>query len=125
MFGESHRTLETTEPRDSLSSVETAGGPAYALYFSYVHSWLQIRDEPNVLLLHYADAVRDRPQLVKTLAAFYDVPLDASADESRREFRFGLLPEWVETGVGREDDRWSAGTPHDTREYDRSSKSGT
>lgn len=35
------------------------GGMFYDLYFSYVHKWWKVRNEKNVLLLHYSDAKKD------------------------------------------------------------------
>jgi hypothetical protein len=45
------------------------------LYFDYVKDWWPYRNEPNVLLLHYADAKKDLAGLVTKLAAFYGVDL--------------------------------------------------
>lgn len=51
------------------------GGNIYSLYFPYVKAWWALKDEPNVLLMHYSDAVKDHGTLIATLAAFYGVSL--------------------------------------------------
>jgi hypothetical protein len=48
------------------------------LYFPYVKEWWAYRNEPNVLLLHYADAKKDLAGLVTKLAGFYEVDLTDS-----------------------------------------------
>jgi hypothetical protein len=58
------------------------GGTLYALYFSYVKEWWPLRNEPNVLLLHYADAKKDLKGTVSKLASFYDVDLSATELDS-------------------------------------------
>lgn len=54
------------------------GGTLAHLYFSYVKSWWPLRNEPNVLLMHYADAIKDLKGTVKKMANFYDVKLSKS-----------------------------------------------
>lgn len=51
------------------------GGNIYSLYFEYVKSWWPLRNEPNVFLYHYKDAVKDLDGLVTKLAKFLDVSL--------------------------------------------------
>mmetsp|Transcript_14808 Transcript_14808/g.34736 ORF Transcript_14808/g.34736 Transcript_14808/m.34736 type:complete len:399 (+) Transcript_14808:83-1279(+) len=51
------------------------GGNLYQAHFPYVREWWQFRNEPNVLLLHYADAKKDLLGTVKKMAAFLDVSL--------------------------------------------------
>ncbi|CAM9286277.1 unnamed protein product [Ectocarpus fasciculatus] len=53
------------------------GGMLYGLYFDYVKKWWPMRNEPNVLLLHYADASKDLRGTVLKLAEFYEVDLTA------------------------------------------------
>ena len=45
------------------------------VYFEYAKRWWQMKEEPNVLLLHYADAKRDLKGTVKKLAKFVEVDL--------------------------------------------------
>ena len=49
------------------------------LWFQYVTAWWSMKEEPIVLLLHYADARKDFPGTVKKLAKFMEV--DLTSDE--------------------------------------------
>jgi len=51
------------------------GGTLDILYFGYVKEWWPWRHEPNVLLLHYADAKKDLGAVVSKLAKFTGVHL--------------------------------------------------
>lgn len=51
------------------------GGLLYGLWFDYVSEWWPVRNEANVLLLHYSDAVKDTGALVTKLASFVGVTL--------------------------------------------------
>ena len=51
------------------------GGVFYEAGFLYVNSWWKVKDEDNVLLLHYSDAMADLPGTVSKLAEFYGVDL--------------------------------------------------
>lgn len=51
------------------------GGNFEGAYFPYVKNWWRVKDEPNVLLLHYADAKKDLKGTVQQLAKFLDVNL--------------------------------------------------
>ena len=57
------------------------GGLLSSLYFDYVNEWWPVRNEPNVLLLHYADAVKDLSGTVLKLAEFVGVKLSESEHE--------------------------------------------
>lgn len=46
-----------------------------AWHFEYINEWWEYRNEPNVLMLHYADAKKDLPGTVSKLADFYGVNL--------------------------------------------------
>ena len=57
------------------------GGNCYGLYFPYVHAWWALKEAPNVLLMHYTDAVKGGAKTIKQLADFYGVKLNkAEAD---------------------------------------------
>jgi hypothetical protein len=43
--------------------------------FRYIKGWWSHRHDPNVLLLHYGDAIKDLADTVSKLATFLDVPL--------------------------------------------------
>jgi len=51
------------------------GGPLNQFTAPYTKGWWAAKQLPNVLLLHYADAVKDLPGLVLTMASFFGVPL--------------------------------------------------
>jgi len=51
------------------------GGLLGHLYFKYVKEWWSLRDEPNVLLLHYTDVKKDLSSTVKKVAEFVGVEL--------------------------------------------------
>jgi hypothetical protein len=51
------------------------GGTLEHLYFGYVKEWWPFRHDPNVLLLHYADASKDLASTVSKIAKFLDVEL--------------------------------------------------
>ena len=48
------------------------GHPRWA-YWENIASWWQVRHEPNVLLLHYADLVNDKPNQIGRIARFLGV----------------------------------------------------
>lgn len=62
------------------------GGTLEHLYFGYVKDWWPFRHDPNVLLLHYADAKKDLAATVSKIAKFVDVELTAAehAEVTRR-----------------------------------------
>ncbi len=45
-------------------------------FWENIRSWWEIRDLPNVLLLHYADLKADMPGHIRRIAAFLDIPVD-------------------------------------------------
>lgn len=45
-------------------------------FWENVRSWWEIRDQPNVLLVHFADLKRDMPGQMRRIAAFLDLALD-------------------------------------------------
>ncbi|QLQ31730.1 MAG: sulfotransferase domain-containing protein [Candidatus Thiothrix singaporensis] len=47
-------------------------------FWGNVASWWQIRHQPNVLLLHYADLTRNKPQEAERIAHFLGCEWDAS-----------------------------------------------
>mmetsp|Transcript_9976 Transcript_9976/g.29538 ORF Transcript_9976/g.29538 Transcript_9976/m.29538 type:complete len:392 (-) Transcript_9976:308-1483(-) len=54
------------------------GGLLDHLYFGYVKDWWPLRNEPNVLFLHYNDAKRDLTGTVRKMAKFMEVELSRS-----------------------------------------------
>ena len=61
--------------RASRISYSILGGTLYDLYFGYMKRWWPYRNDPNVLLLHYADAKKDLNSTVSKLAQFVGVEL--------------------------------------------------
>lgn len=51
------------------------GGAFYDAGLPYVNSWWNVKDEENVLFLHYSDAKADLPGTVSKMAKFYGVEL--------------------------------------------------
>ncbi len=45
------------------------------IHFDYVNDWWRVKDEKNVMLLHYSDAKKDLRSTVGQLAKFYEVQL--------------------------------------------------
>lgn len=66
---------------DSLDAVvkdHLPGNPLVGLYIEYTKAWWEFRHEPNVLLLHYTDNVKDIDGMVTKLADFLGVKLSRS-----------------------------------------------
>ena len=57
-----------------LDWLERDGHPFWS-FWENVGSWWEIRNLPNVLLLHFADLKRDLPGAVRKVAAFLNIPL--------------------------------------------------
>ena len=60
-----------------LDWMEKDGHPFWP-FWENVRSWWEIRDLPNMLLLHFADLKADMPGEIRRIAAFLDVPIDES-----------------------------------------------
>jgi aryl sulfotransferase len=45
-------------------------------FWENVRTWWEIRDLPNVLLVHYANLKQDMPAEIRRIAAFLDIPID-------------------------------------------------
>ncbi len=60
---------------EAALSAMLPGGAFAPLVFDYLLGWWAFRGRPNVLLLHYDEAVRDLPAVVARVAAFLGVPL--------------------------------------------------
>jgi len=61
--------------REEIMRDVLPGGRLYPLYFPYVRAWWGYKDEPNVLLMHYSDMVKDTGLLVARLSRFLNVEL--------------------------------------------------
>jgi aryl sulfotransferase len=56
---------------------ERDGFPFWSIWEN-VRSWWQIRDLPNVQLIHFAELKRDLPGSIRKIAAFLDIPVSES-----------------------------------------------
>jgi len=45
-------------------------------FWSHIRSWWEIRNLPNVLLMHFADMKRDLPTAIRRIADFLDIEVD-------------------------------------------------
>lgn len=51
-------------------------GAGQVPYWPWVQGWWDVRELPNVLLVHYADLIADMAREVRRIAGFIDTPLD-------------------------------------------------
>jgi aryl sulfotransferase len=58
-----------------LDWLEKDGHPFWP-FWENVRGWWEIRDLPNLLLLHYAELKADLPGQIRRIAAFLDIPVD-------------------------------------------------
>ncbi|WP_051056213.1 sulfotransferase domain-containing protein [Cylindrospermum stagnale] len=56
-------------------------GKPYWDFFEFINSWWQVRNLPNVLLVHYADLIQNKPNWVEKIAKFLDIKVDAECQE--------------------------------------------
>jgi aryl sulfotransferase len=47
-------------------------------YWEHIRSWWNIKELPNVMLLHFAKLKADMPAEIRRIAAFLDIPIDES-----------------------------------------------
>jgi aryl sulfotransferase len=45
-------------------------------YWTHILSWWEIKDLPNVMLLHFSDLKRDMPGEIRRIATFLDIAID-------------------------------------------------
>ncbi len=48
-------------------------------FWENIRSWWEIRDLPNVMLLHFNDLKADMPGTIRKIASFLDIPVDEAA----------------------------------------------
>jgi aryl sulfotransferase len=51
-------------------------------YWEHIYSWWEIRNLPNVKLLHFSNLKRDMPGEIRRIAAFLDIPIDETKWEA-------------------------------------------
>ncbi len=64
-----------------LDWAERDGHPFWP-FWEHVRSWWEIRDLPNVLLVHFANLKRDMPGEMRRIAGFLDIAIDDSRWEA-------------------------------------------
>ncbi len=69
-------------PTDSLRDyflefMERDGHPFWP-YWENIRSWWEIRDLPNLMLVHFADLKADMPAEIRRIAKFLEIPIDES-----------------------------------------------
>jgi aryl sulfotransferase len=57
--------------------MDNDGHPFWPFWDS-IRSWWQIRELPNILLVHFNDLKRDMPGQMRRIAGFLDIPIDES-----------------------------------------------
>lgn len=57
------------------------GGIWFDQFFPYVNSWWKVKDDDNVLFLHYSDAKNDLPGTVSKMAKFFGIDLTEKEHE--------------------------------------------
>jgi len=55
--------------------MELDGHPFWP-FWENIRSWWEIRNLPNVLLIHFADLKQDMPGQIRRIAGFLDIPID-------------------------------------------------
>ena len=50
-------------------------------YWEHIRSWWNIKELPNVMLLHFADLKRDMPAEIRKIGAFLDIAIDETTME--------------------------------------------
>lgn len=50
-------------------------------YWRNIASWWQVRELPNVLLVHYSELIKDKPKAASRIAGFLGLPWDSAIEE--------------------------------------------
>jgi aryl sulfotransferase len=61
--------------------LENDGHPFWS-FWENARSWWDIRDLPNVMMLHFSDLKADMPGEIERIAAFLDIPIDPANREA-------------------------------------------
>ena len=88
------------------------GGMMADMYWKYVKQWWPMRDEPNVLLLHYSDVKRDLAGAVSRIASWLGVELTEVGESYYNEYIAAVVShlEQVPGLVSESDEKDSSGT---------------
>ena len=65
--------------------LEQDGFPFWA-FWENVRSWWEVRNLPNVLLMHYTDLKRDMPNGIRKIAQFLEIPINEDRWDTVLEF---------------------------------------
>ena len=68
----------TTDVRQYWRDWLARDGHPFWPFWENVRTWWQIRDLPNVKLIHFADLARDLPGEIRRIAEFLSIPIDES-----------------------------------------------
>jgi aryl sulfotransferase len=66
-------------PREYFLTWLERDGYPFSSFWENVRSWWEIRDLPNLLLVHFEELKADMPATIRRMAAFLDVPIDDAA----------------------------------------------
>ncbi|MEM8959354.1 MAG: sulfotransferase domain-containing protein [Pseudomonadota bacterium] len=88
---------------------EVEGWPFWS-NFGHVQSWWELRDQPNLLFVHYNDLLTDLPGEVARVARFADLPCDAAlCDAIAEATQFSRMKENAGHLVGAVEDVFEGG----------------
>ena len=106
-------------------------------YWEHIRSWWQIKDLPNVMLLHFAELKADMPAAIRRIAAFLEIAIDESSwDRILEHCSFEYMKAHAVKSVPFAGDLWEGGaktfmhkgingrwrdvlTPEDIEQYER------
>jgi aryl sulfotransferase len=79
-------------------------------YWDHVRSWWNVKDLPNVMLLHFAALKADMPAEIRRIAAFLDISIDESTWEMILEHcSFDYMKKHGEKSIPFGGDMWEGG----------------
>jgi len=82
----------TQEMFDLIFGYSPFGAPVVEQWLDYARAWWKVKDEPNVLLLHYNDAIVNLPAVVRRIARFVSIDLsDAEVAEISKKGSFANM----------------------------------
>ena len=67
------------ECRAFIVGINPASNVPFWPFWENVRSWWQIRNLPNVLLVHFSNLKRDMPGEIRRIASFLDIPINESS----------------------------------------------
>jgi aryl sulfotransferase len=87
-------------PRQYFRDWLEGDGYPFWSFWENVRSWWEVRELPNVLMVHFASLKRDLPGEIRRIACFLDIPIDAS--------RFPMILEHCSFDYMKRNARWVA-----------------